>query len=211
MIFSFLKKLLLPYGLHPDRMSLWWQRALRTTLQVIMVFITIPQLRDVIVKVSSGSDVTSYALDIMYFSYNVSINIQFFLFIRNFDRIAELMNFISSTLSGDARAYAEGLENRFLKFCKVSITLTFLSYFFGVLDLLTSTSEYQQLLSYNRYFAGVYTPIHVVLYVLHFSSLVGNDLAHMCMLICYFNLCVHVVSLYHKLKLDILKLEDAES
>lgn len=210
MIFTFLTKLLLFYGLHPNHFNLRWQSILRKSLQVIMIFITIPQLKEIVMKILTGSDVTSYALDIMYFAYNLTINIQFFVFIKNFEQITEVMRFIKTFLDDGSKAYADKREKFFLKFCKTSMTLTFLSYFFGILDLITSPANIQ-LLSYNRYFAGVYTPVHIVLYALSFASLVGNDLAHMCMLICYFNLCVHVVSLYHKLRNDILRIEDVRS
>lgn len=210
MIFQFLKKLLLFYGLHPDRFNLRWQSNLRKALQFIMVLITVPQLKEVVTKILTGSDVTHYALDIMYFAYNLTINIQFFVFIKNFDQITDLIRFIKAFLDDDSKAYAEKLEKLFLKFCKTSMTLTFLSYFFGILDLITSPSDLQ-LLSYNRYFAGVYTPVHLVLYALSVASLIGNDLAHMCMFITYFNLCVHVVSIYHKLHNDFLRIEDARS
>lgn len=210
MILDFIGKLLSLIGLHPDRFEERFQINLRRLVQVFLFFNILPQLNNVVWKVMNEPRVGSYSVDILYFVYNLVINLQFLSFVIKFEDISNLLNFIRESLKGDGEAYAAKQEKWFIVFCKVAFGMATASYVVSTIDVIFS--DHAQFLDYNRYpFDTSFPPLYIALYTCGFISLVLNDIFHLGILICYFNICIHFDSLYHQLYVKMSAIEHADS
>lgn len=154
---------------------------------------------------------TTYAVDILYFSFNFTVSLQFFVVNRNLQKISELIHQISDTLKGDVEVFAKDHERRFMKFARVALFMLFFTDSYAFIEELTSTSGFQ-LMSYSRYFFDTsYPPVHLTLNIITMLSQVSGDICHALMLLCYFDICIHIESLYERLRIKFELIELAKS
>lgn len=205
---KFMKKMLLVFGLHPNHFKERWQKCVRVLVQAIIFFNIIPEFTNVVWKIRNKSGISAYAVDIIYFSYNLKINVEFLIFVMNFEAVSQVINGICESLQGESEIAAKKVEKRFLMYVKFCVVTLILRYAASMIEELMSSSE-AQLMNYNRFFFDTsYPPLYFTLGALGFLSQMWNDFVSMLLLNGYFNICIQIHSIYQRLFAIITKIDD---
>lgn len=201
MPFGFLKKVLFISGSLSYPGKEIWQKKLKISAFFLLFFNVLPQLHNVLSKMMH-EPLSVYVIDMMFLSYNVTTFINFLIFIRNMADITNLINEINRDLDERTKKFAAVLEKKFRIFFKILLIVLIVSAFKATAD-----GE-----DFNRYlFDTSFKPVQLFLTAMRNLSQATCDLCSISMLSCYFNICVHIISIHQKMIYDIEEIDKEKS
>lgn len=204
MPFEFIEKALMVFGLHPDHYKTKWQKILRITSNIMVLFCVMLKVWNFWWEFDNDFDLEKYGTDLLYFSYMLGIYIQQILIFSNFDQISSLIK----DMSGQLKVETEGatqIEKNFLKFVTVFFLVTAAPDVILGLEIIETRKQMMYI------FESTNLLLYSIVTLVSFVTIVAADFWYACMMCCFMNLCLHIGSVYQRLHIMLKEIDSAKS
>jgi hypothetical protein len=183
-VFSFL-------GLHPGKFKDYKQRKTRTVIQFFMFVNVIPSIHNMIWKIINEPNISNCSVDIINCIYETAVNLEFFFFVKNFEKIAEILRDIFGN-----KENVSSIEKRMS---------TFLMTFFFFMSFANCLEIFKMILMQSNNLSNTYRYVFdpsshwlldIFMKILQQISSLCSQTAHLCMHSSYLKICIHFDFLY---------------
>lgn len=151
----------------------------------------------------------TYVEVVLYFCFNFKATIEFIIICFKLKQLSKLFQQMTELLTENRLEETE--KNK--KILKVIVMRYFLVMVFNsvISIIITMTTTDQQYLSMHRYFFDdSYTPVSQIALILSFLAGACVNIVNLTTQVCYYSICIHVVTLFNQMHEQLLELNDKE-